>query len=65
VQRVLSVVILAIIFIGLPLLLLGDTDTSTAHANILNKEATGSMSKASNSSAGAATTARMYAVEDE
>ena len=64
-QRVLSVVILAIILIGLPLILVGDTDTSTVHADIPNKEATGIMSEASNSSASAATTTRMYAVDDE
>lgn len=64
-QNVLSVVILGIILIGLPLLLLGDTDTSTAHADIPSKEASGSMSKASDSSALAATTTTMYAVDDE
>jgi len=65
VKRLLFVVILAIILIGLPLLVLSDTDTSIADADIPDKEVTGSISKTDNSSASGTTTITMYAVAAE
>ena len=64
-QRLLSVVILAVILIGLPLLLLSHTASSTAGPDIPNKEATGSITRASNSSAGVTISIAMTGVLDE
>ena len=64
-QRLFFVVILAIIFIGLPLLGLSDTVISSDDTRVPNNEITSSVSKASNSSASATITITMYAVADE
>lgn len=64
-KRLFFVVILAIIFIGLPLLGLSDTVISSADTSVPSSEVTSSISKASNSSASATITITMYAVADE
>ena len=56
---------LAIILAGLVLLGLTDTSISIADTGVPNREATSSVSKASNSSASATITITMYAVADE
>jgi len=59
VQRLLFVVILAIVLIGLPRLVLSDTDTSIADAEIPDNEVASSVTKTGNSSAGATITITM------
>ena len=58
-QRLLFVVILAIVLIGLPRLVLSDTDTSIADAEIPDNEVASSVTKTGNSSAGATITITM------
>jgi len=65
VKRLFFVVILAIVFIGLPLLGLNDNAISSDDISVLNSEVTSSISKASNSSASAAITITMTGVLDE
>ena len=64
-KRLFFVVILVIIFIGLPLLGLSDTVISSDDTASPNNEVAGSVSKASNSSASAAITITMTGVLDE
>lgn len=63
-NRLVTVITLAILLIGLILLGLNDTNISIADTNTLNNEATTSISKTSNSSASATITITMYAVAD-
>ena len=58
-QRLLFVVILAVVLIGLPRLVLSDTDTSIADAEIPDNEVASSVTKTGNSSAGATITITM------
>jgi hypothetical protein len=60
VQRLLFVVILAVILIGLPLLVLSDTDIPIGDTHIPNNEVTSNTSQANNSSASATITITMY-----
>jgi len=64
VQRLLFVVILAGILIGLPLLVLSDTASSTAGPDIPGNEVTNSVKEASNSSATATITITMMGILD-
>jgi len=59
VQRLLFVVILAIILVGLPPLVLSDTDISIANPDITNNEVTSNMNEVRNSSASASITITM------
>jgi len=65
VKRLFFVVILAIIFIGLPLLGLGDTAVSVEDTAIPNNDVASSVSKTGNSSASAAITITMTGVLNE
>jgi hypothetical protein len=65
VQRLVLVVILAVILIGLPLLVLSDADISASDAAISHNEATGNISKVGNSSASATITITMYTGDEE
>jgi hypothetical protein len=65
VQRLLFVVILAIILIGLPLLVLSDTAISTAGADIPDNQVISSIGETSNSSASATITITMYTGDSE
>ena len=58
-QRLLFVVILAIILVGLPPLVLSDTDISIANPDITNNEVTSNMNEVRNSSASASITITM------
>ena len=58
-QRLLFVVILAIILVGLPPLVLSDTDISIANPDIPNNEVTSNMNEVRNSSASASITITM------
>ena len=64
-KRLVLLVVLVIIFVGLPLLGLSDAVISSDDTATANSEAIGSISKANNSSAGAPITITMYAVADE
>jgi len=64
VERLLFVVVLAIILIAIPLLVLGDTASSTADPDMPKSEVISSIGKASNSSASAAITITMYTGND-
>ena len=59
-ERLLFVVVLAIILIALPLLVLSDTAGSTADPDISKNEVTSSMSETGNSSASATIMITMY-----
>jgi hypothetical protein len=65
VQRLLFVVILAIVVIGLPLLVSSDTAISTSDAAISHNGATGNIGKVGNSSASATITITMYTGDGE
>ena len=64
-RRSFVLAILAILLVGLILFGLSDTEISVADTGVPSNEATGSMSKANNSSASATITITMYAVADE
>ena len=64
-KRPFFVVTLVIILAGLILFGLSDTVISITDTSVLGKEATSSISKASNSSASATITITMYTVTDE
>ena len=64
-QRLLFVVILTIVLIGFPLLVLSDTDTSVADADIPSNEVAGNTNQANNSSVSAAITITMHATDEE
>jgi len=65
VQRVIFVVLPALIIVGLPLLLPGDAAISANDPAISDNGATGGTSKTSNSSASATVTIKMYTGDDE
>jgi hypothetical protein len=65
VKRLFFAVILAIIFIGLPILGLSDTVISSDYTASPNNEVAGSVSKASNSSGSASITITMTGTLDE
>ena len=65
VQRLMFVVIPALIIIGLPLLLPRDATISASDPAISDNGATGSISKTSNSSASATITIKMYTGDGE
>jgi len=60
VKRLVTVVILAILLVGLVLLGISDTNIAIADTSIPNDEVASSVSTASNSSASATTTTTMY-----
>ncbi|MGB5925568.1 MAG: hypothetical protein WBH01_05680 [Dehalococcoidia bacterium] len=64
-KRLFSLVILVILVAGLVLFGLSDSVISIGNTDTPNKEVTGTVSKASNSSASATVTVTMYAVADE
>ncbi len=64
-QRPLFVAILAVVVIGFPLLILGDTAIPVAEADIPNDEVAVSVSVTGNSSASATITIAMYIGDGE
>ena len=58
-------VILAVVLIGFPLLVLSDTDISTADMDILDNDAAGNISERGNAWASATITIAMYTWDGE